>query len=72
VTDEAGNQRRYTYDVFGHMTKVEEPNPTLSTPLVTTYKYFGFGPLYQSNQSGPSALSRSNPHLLAKNVPPEL
>jgi RHS repeat-associated protein len=34
------------------MTKVEEPNPTLSTPLVTNYAYYPSGPLYQSEQSG--------------------
>lgn len=51
VTDQAGNQRRYTYNAAGQMTKVEEPNPTLSNPLVTTYSYYSFGPLYQSNQS---------------------
>src|SRR5207249_1991926 len=33
VTDEAGNQRRYTYDRYRQMTQVEEPNPTLSSPL---------------------------------------
>src|SRR5207249_4421555 len=32
VTDEAGNARRYTYNPLGQMTKVEEPNPTLTTP----------------------------------------
>jgi RHS repeat-associated protein len=52
VIDEGGNQRRYTYNVRGQMTMVEEPNPTLATPLVTNYAYYGFGPLYQSNQSG--------------------
>jgi RHS repeat-associated protein len=53
VTDEAGNQRRYTYNPLGQMTKVEEPNPTLlyHTPIATTYKYYGFGPLYRSDQS---------------------
>jgi YD repeat-containing protein len=53
VTDEAGNQRRYTYNPLGQMTKVEEPNPSLvwNAPLVTTYKYYDFGPLYRSDQS---------------------
>ena len=36
VTDEGGNPRRYTYDGLGRMTKVEEPNPTLASPLITT------------------------------------
>jgi YD repeat-containing protein len=39
VIDQAGNQRRYTFDGLGQMTKVEEPNPSLATALVTTYKY---------------------------------
>jgi RHS repeat-associated protein len=52
MTDQTGNQRRYTYNVLGQMTMVEEPNPTLATPIVTTYSYYAFGPLYQSNQSG--------------------
>jgi YD repeat-containing protein len=39
TTDQAGNARRYTYDVMGRMTQVEEPNPSLSTPLVTAYTY---------------------------------
>ena len=52
LTDEAGNQRRYTYDVLGQMTQVEEPDPTLETPVLTAYKYYGFGPLYQSSQNG--------------------
>ena len=52
VTDQAGNQRRYTYDVLGQMTQVEEPDPTLETPVVTAYEYYGFGPLYQSSQNG--------------------
>jgi RHS repeat-associated protein len=51
VTDEAGNQRRYTYDGLGQMTKVEEPNPSLATPLVTTYTYNVLGKMTQSNQS---------------------
>src|SRR5438094_293421 len=50
VTDEAGNARRYTYDRFGRMTKVEEPNPTLTTPLVTTYTYNVLGKLAQTQQ----------------------
>jgi YD repeat-containing protein len=52
VTDEAQSQRRYTYDGIGHLTKVEEPNPTLSTPLVTTYAYNALDKMVQSNQSG--------------------
>jgi RHS repeat-associated protein len=52
VTDEASNQRRYTYNVLGQLTQVDEPYPTLSTPLTSTYLYYGFGPLYQSLQSG--------------------
>ena len=51
TTDQAGNQRRYTYNVLGQLTKVEEPSPSLYTPVITTYKYYGFGPLYQSSQS---------------------
>ena len=52
VTDEAGNARRYTYNAIGQMTKVEEPNPTLSTAAVTNYTYFASGTLYQSEQAG--------------------
>jgi YD repeat-containing protein len=37
VTNEAGNRRRYTYDGMGQMTRVEEPNPSLASPLITTY-----------------------------------
>jgi len=51
VTDEAGNQRRYTYDALGRMTMVEEPNPTLATPAVTTYTYNVLGKMTGSNQS---------------------
>ena len=51
VTDEAGNQRRYTYNGSGGMTKVEEPNPTLTTPLITTYSYNELGKMTGSNQS---------------------
>ncbi len=51
TTDQAGNQRRYTYNILGQLTTVEEPNPSLFTPVTTNYKYYGFGPLYQSNQS---------------------
>src|ERR1051326_3035206 len=54
TTNEAGNQRRYTYNAFGKMIQVEEPNPTLSTPLVTTYAYDVLGNLHQTNQSGQS------------------
>src|SRR2546427_551142 len=39
-----------TYDPFGHMTKVEEPNPTLATPFGTTYTYNVLGKVTQSNQ----------------------
>src|SRR5206468_1492107 len=52
VTDEGANARRYTYDGPGRMTKVEEPNPTLASPLVTTYAYNVFGKMTQSNQGG--------------------
>jgi YD repeat-containing protein len=52
VTDEAGNSRRYTYDGLGRMTMVEEPNPSLATPLITTYTYNVLGKMTQSNQSG--------------------
>jgi YD repeat-containing protein len=51
MTDEASNQRRYTYDGLGQMTKVEDPNPSLASPLVTTYSYNVLGKLTQSNQS---------------------
>lgn len=51
TTDQAGNQRRYTYNILGQLTQVEEPNPTLATAAVTTYKYYVFGPVYQSSQS---------------------
>jgi RHS repeat-associated protein len=54
TTDQAGNQRRYIYNVLGQLTQVDEPYPTLDTPAVTTYKYYGFGPLYQSNQAAQS------------------
>jgi RHS repeat-associated protein len=50
VTDEAGNQRRYTYDGVGHLIQVEEPNPALTTPLVTTYTYNVLDKLVQSAQ----------------------
>ena len=52
LTDQAGNVRRYTYDVVGKMTMVEEPDPTQQSPLVTTYTYYAFGPLYGSDQGG--------------------
>jgi RHS repeat-associated protein len=52
VTDEAGNSRRYTYDGLGRMTMVEEPNPPLASPLITTYTYNVLGKMTQSNQSG--------------------
>lgn len=45
TTDEAGNQRRETYNALGQLTKVEEPNPNLETPLATTYTYYAFGSL---------------------------
>jgi RHS repeat-associated protein len=51
TTNEAGNQRRYTYNALGKLVKVEEPNPTLDTPLVTTYTYELTGPLKTTNQS---------------------
>ena len=50
VTDEAGNRRRYTYDGLSRMTKVEEPNPSLDTPQVTTYTYNALGKLTQTAQ----------------------
>jgi YD repeat-containing protein len=50
VTDEAGNQRRYTYDGVGHLTQVEEPYPTFTTPLVTTYTCNVLDKLVQSTQ----------------------
>src|SRR5204863_8638889 len=52
TTNEAGNQRRYTYNAIGKMTKVEEPNPTLDIPLVTTYTYELTGPLKTTSQAG--------------------
>src|SRR5438132_10072373 len=52
TTNEAGNQRRYTYNALGKMVKVEEPNPTLATPLVTTYTYELTGSLKTTSQSG--------------------
>jgi YD repeat-containing protein len=47
TTDQAGNQRRYTYNVLGQLITVEEPMPTLDTAATTSYKYYGFGPLYR-------------------------
>ena len=49
--NEAGNQRRYTYDARGKMVKVEEPNPSLDTPLVTTYTYDYLGRATQRSYS---------------------
>jgi RHS repeat-associated protein len=60
VTDEAGNQRRYTHNAFGKLTMVEEPNPLLATPLITTYSYYVSGELYQSAQSGQTRTFVSN------------
>ena len=50
TTDEAGVQRRQTVNGLGQLTKVEEPNPTLSSALETTYSYYVFGPLAQVTQ----------------------
>src|SRR5579884_535743 len=53
TTNEAGNQRLYKYGgIFNKLIEVDEPNPTLSTPLVTTYSYDYLGSLSQTNQSG--------------------
>lgn len=52
TTDEAGNQRRYTYDGLGRMAAVEEPSPTLATPLATLYVYNAMDKVVQSNQAG--------------------
>ncbi len=52
VTDQAGNPRRYTYDGVGHLVQVEEPNPTLSSPMVTTYADNAIDKMVQPNQSG--------------------
>ena len=51
TTDQTGSQRRYTYDGLHRMTKVEEPYPSLATPLVTTYTYNVLGKMIQSNQN---------------------
>ena len=51
-TDEAGNQRRLTYNVLGQLVKVEEPYPTLETPLTTNYSYYVFGSLARVDIAG--------------------
>jgi RHS repeat-associated protein len=50
TTDEAGIQRRNTYNTLGQLFIVEEPNPTLSSPLQTNYSYYVFGPFAQVTQ----------------------
>jgi RHS repeat-associated protein len=54
ITDETGNQRRYTHDGLGQLIKVEEPNPSLATPVVTTHTYNVLGKLTQSSQGSQS------------------
>src|SRR5258705_9085008 len=43
-------ERRSTISTATAMTKVEEPNPTLATPVLTTYTYNALGKMTQSNQ----------------------
>ena len=50
VTDQSGNARRYTYDGLGRMVKVEEPNPRLTTPQITSYAYNFHGDLKKTTQ----------------------
>jgi YD repeat-containing protein len=50
VTDEANVQRRQTLNGLGQLTKVEEPNPTLDNPVITTYGYNVSGALLRVDQ----------------------
>ncbi|MBI3662049.1 MAG: hypothetical protein HY234_03240 [Acidobacteria bacterium] len=52
VTDQAGKQRRSYTDALGRLIQVDEPNPTLSTPAVTTYTYDALDNLTNVLQSG--------------------
>ncbi|MCI0535403.1 MAG: hypothetical protein L0Z50_09245 [Verrucomicrobiales bacterium] len=52
ITDQAGKQRRSFTDALGRLIQVDEPNPTLSTPAVTTYTYDTLDNLLTSVQSG--------------------
>ncbi len=44
-TDEAGKKRQQWMDGFGRVIEVDEPNPTLQTPLATFYTYDVLGNL---------------------------
>ena len=52
VTDQAGKQRKSYTDALGRLVQVDEPNPTLATPAVTTYTYDVLDNLLTVIQSG--------------------
>ena len=39
ITDPAGKWKKYTYDVFGNIKQVNEPNPAGGADYLTTYTY---------------------------------
>ncbi len=54
VSDPAGIWKIYTYDVFGNLTQVTEPDPAGGSPFITTYTYDLLNHLTQVNMSRPT------------------
>lgn len=61
-TDESGNQRLSTYDAFGRLTQIMEPNGVTRTPsLETDYTYDALGNMLTAVQKGVAGTDNSRP-----------
>jgi len=54
ITDPAGKWKKYTYDVFGNLRQVNEPNPAGGADYVTTYTYDFLNHLTQVSMPRPN------------------
>lgn len=52
ITDPLQHSRQMTFDAFGDITAVAEPDSTKTLSLITAYQYNGLGLLTQINQKG--------------------